>query len=272
MGTIVDPSEAWLELGLSGSITEEEKGVVDQCIAKAEGAVKRFLRYDPVQRRRTEYYPAHDSGLGRVGSIYEVSSTMAYLRQESSGQTSELQLRHLPVRSFPTMEVRIDYDGRSGTRAGAFGVDTVQTEGEDFWANYDQFDGRGNAICLDGLLRAMGLWPLAAGSVRVLYTAGYTNVELRGQDTPDAVGNDVLDASSIWTATLEEVKRRTEQIMVRKKSAVGWSAGPKTSERLGDYGYTIDSSLAKSLYGSSMEMTDDSKALLQPFVHMGWDI
>jgi len=272
MGSIVDPSEAWLELGLSGSITEEERAVVDQCITKAEGAVKRYLRYDPVSRRRTEYYPSYDLSLGRIGSIMEVSSTQTYVRQESSGQTSELQIRHIPIRSDPAMEVRIDYDGRSGTRAGAFAADTIQVEGEDFWANYDQFDGRGDRVCSDGLLRNMGLWPLTAGTVRVIYSAGYTNIELRGQDTPDASGNDVLDASPIWAAVLEETKRRVEQIMVRKKSSRGWTAGPKSSESLGDYSYSINTSLVKASYGNSVEIMDESKMLLQPFVHMGWDV
>lgn len=273
MSEIVDPSEAWLELGLSASITEEERAAVDQCIVKAEGAVKRHLRYDPVSRRRTEYYPGHDLSLGRVASIYEVSSTQAYIRQESSGQTSELQLRHIPIRATPAMEVRVDYDGRSGTRAGAFAAETIQTEGEDFWANYDQFDGRDVRICSDGLLRSQGAWPLTAGTVRVAYTAGYTNIELHGQDEPDVAGNNILDASPIWAAILEETKRRFEQIMVRKKSSAGgWAAGPKTSESLGDYSYTIDSSSAKALYGGTVELTNDSKMLLQPFVHMGWDV
>jgi hypothetical protein len=271
MGDILDPSEAMLELGLSSSVTEEERAVVNQAIVKAEGAVKKYLRYDPLLRRRTEYYPRYDLSLGRGESIMEVSSTQAYQRQLASGETSELQLKHIPVRASPAMELRIDYDGRSGTRAGAFGVETIQVEGEDFWANYDQFDGSGNRVCSDGLLRSMGLWPLSAGTVRVIYTAGYTDVELRGQDEPDAEGNDVLDASPIWTAVLEETKRRVEQVMVRKKSNMGWTAGPKTSESLGDYSYSIDTSLARALYGSSTELTDEMKMLLQPFVHMGWD-
>ena len=269
MGSIVDPSAVWLELGLSASITEEERAVVEQCVVKAEGAVKRHLRYDPVLRRRTEYYPSHDSVLGQAGSVWEVTSTQAYLRQEASGRTSELQLRHIPVRSLPAMEVRIDYDGRSGTRAGAFGDETIWTEGESFWANYDMVDSDGVKICQDGMLRSMGLWPLTAGTVMVSYTAGYTNAELHGEHAEDV--DVVLDASPIWAAVLEETKRRVEQIMVRKKKTTGWMAGPFSSESLGDYSYSIDTSLVKTLYGSSIELADESKMLLMPFVNMGWD-
>lgn len=270
MGNIADPSEVWLELGLSDSITEEERAVVEQCIIKAEGAVKRHLRYDPMLKRRTEYYPRQDSGLGVVGGVWEASDTQAYFRQASEAQSSELQLRFIPIRSIPAMEVRIDYDGRSGTRAGSFGDETIQTEGEGFWANYDMVDSDGVKICQDGMLRSMGLWPLAAGTVRVEYTAGYTNAELHGEHADDI--DVVLDASPIWSAVLEEAKRRVEQIMVRKKKSTGWSAGPMSSESLGDYKYTIDTSLAKTLYGSSMELMDESKMLLESFVNMGWDV
>lgn len=268
MGSILDPSQVWLELGLSGTITEEERAVVEQCIVKAEGVVKWFLRYDPVLRRRTEYYPASDGIFDQAESIWEVSATQTYLRQEISGQSSELQLRHIPVRSSPAMEVRIDYDGRSGTRTGSFAAETVKTEGEDFWVNYDMIDSDGLKICQDGLLRSMGLWPSAAGTVRVEYTAGYTNAELHGEHADDV--DVVLDASPIWAAVLEETKRRVEQIMVRKKKTMGWMAGPFSSESLGDYSYSIDTSLAKTLYGNVSALSDEAMMLLQPFVNMGW--
>jgi len=264
-GTIVTVAALRLELGISASATAEEIAVAEWAILKAEGAVKRFLRYDPVLKRRTEYYPRADLSLGKVDSVWEASETEAYVRMESMGQTSGLQLQHIPVRSSPAMDLRIDYNGRSGTRAGAFAAETARTEGEDFWPNYDLLDSSGNKMCRDGLLRSIGLWPLTAGTVKVEYTAGYTAEELQGAD-------DVIDASPIWEAVLEEAKRRVEQVMVRKKSSVGWTAGPKSSERLGDYSYSIDSSLAKALYGSSAGLTDQSMMLLEPFVNKGWEL
>jgi len=269
---ILDPSEVMAELGLSSSITDEERMVVNQAIVKAEGAAKKFLRYDPVLRRRTEYYPRYDANIAHRVSIMEVSSVDAYERQLQTGRTTELQLSHIPIRTSTAMELRIDYDGRSGAKDGAFGDETIKTEGTDYWANYDLLDRNGDKVCSDGLLRSMGLWPSSAGTVRVVYTAGYTEAELRGEDQPDAEGNDVLDASPIWTAVLEEAKRKVEQVMLRKKGALGWGAGPKTSEQLGDYRYTIDASMAKSLYGNTMELTDESKMLLTPFMHMGLDV
>jgi len=265
MGSIVTTAAVRLELGLSVAITVEEAAVVEVAIVKAESAIKRYLRYDPVLRRRTEYYPRADLALGNVATVWEVNETEAYLRAESTGQTSELQLQHIPLRASLAMELRIDYDGRSGTRAGAFAAETLKTEGEDFWPNYDLVDGDGHKVCSDGLLRSMGLWPLTAGTVRVEYTAGYTDEELRGE-------GGVIDAGPIWEAAMEEAKRRVEQVMVRMKSKVGWAAGPKSSESLGDYSYSIDSSLAKSLYGNAAGLTDQSMQLLESFVNMGWEL
>ena len=268
MGTIVDPSEVWLELGLSASITEEERAVVEQSIMKAEGAIKRYLRYDPVQRRRTEYYPLVERFDGNLPSVWEVTGGVAYARSLATGASSELQLTHLFVRSAPAMEVRIDYNGRAGTVAGSFADETIQVEGTDFWMNYEQLDEDGNRVCLDGILRSGGLWPDSPGSVLVVYTAGLTAEELRGRNA----GGNVIDASPIWAAALEESKRRVEQIMVRKKSVFGWAAGPKSSESLGDYSYSIDSSLAKELYGNKAELTDETMQMLSSFRHMGIDV
>lgn len=264
MGSILESSEAWLELGLGSSIAEEERAVVELCIVKAEGAVKQFLRYDPVLARRTEYYPRHRRASGEAELVWETSGDRAFARELSGGSASELQLQRVPVRAVPAVEVRVDLNRPFGTVSGAFGPDTVWTEGVDYWVNYDAVDGSGANVCRDGLLRSFGAWPLSPGTVRVEYTAGYTSDEFRG-------GGGGLDASPIWAAVLEETKRRVEQVMTRrKKQSIGWVAGLLSSERLGDYSYSADTSLARALYGNTAMLSDEAMALLQPFVNMGW--
>jgi hypothetical protein len=263
MGKIVDASELMLILGLSAAATEEERAVIQGAIVRAEGAVKRFLGYDPVQRSRTEFYPRRNLSLGRGDYIWETTTTQAYIRQVSDASTSELQVQHVPIREVPAIDLRIDYDGRSGTRVGSFAAETLQVEGQDYWPNYEQLDGDGNGVCLDGIVRSVGLWPLVAGTVRIVYTAGYSNDELHGQD-------DVLDAGPIAEAVINEAKRRVEGAFVRMKKTVGWVAGPFSSESLGDYSYSIDSSLASKLYGDSKDLTDQSRMALESFVNYGW--
>ena len=264
--SMVDISELLLQLGLSSSVTDEERAVSLAALTSAEGAVKRFLRYDPELKLRTEYYPRQDRNIGNAQGIWEVSATEAYVRQESGAVTSELQVQHIPVRSTPAIDLRIDYDGKSGARAGSFAAATQKTEGTDFWPNYDIEDSDGNSVCRDGVLRSVGLWPSSAGCVKVVYTAGYTPEELYGQD-------DIIDASPIVEAIVDEARRRVEKMFIRKKSALsGFVAGPKSSESLGSYSYSVDSSLASKLYGDTKDLTDATMQRLQDYINYGWDI
>lgn len=261
MGNIVDVSELLLELGLSDSVTDEERAIADVAITKAEGAVIRHLQYDPVKRERTEYYPRMDF-LSRGGAgIWETGEGIAFFRRQAEAVTDELQVQHLPIRSITSLFV--DFDGRFGARAGAFSSGTELNEGDDFWPVYDGNDDEGDRFCRDGIIRSQGTWPSIAGSVKIIYEAGYSLEELHGQKT-------ILNASPIAEAILSEAARKAQQIFVRKKQGrVGFVPGVLTSEKLGDYSYTIDASLAKSLFGSMWTLTPETIQALNDFVNMG---
>ena len=243
MARVADISEVLLRLGLSASVTDEERSAVDSALTEAEGAVRRFLGHDPVHAERTEYHPQQNFALNRPPSVWEVDGGQAVLRQLVESSTSELPLRHIPVRSIA--DLRIDHDGRSGARAGAFGVETLKTEGVDYWPNYDMLDSSGNKVCRDGILRSSGGWPTAPGTISVKYTAGYTQEELHGQD-------EVLDASPILQAVVEEACCRVRRALAvhAKKTGAGF-AGPFKSEKLGDYAYTADDHGTGELLGLS---------------------
>ena len=243
MASIIDISAVILELGLSSSITEEERAILNAAITKSEGAVKRFLGYDPVLMERVEFFPQRDFDYQSRAAIWEAEGGQAVLRRMASAATSELYIRHIPVRSIT--ELCIDYDGRSGARIGSFGAETVKTEGTDFWPNYDILDSDGNKVCRDGIIRAGGSWPTTPGTVRVKYIGGYTQKELHGQD-------DILDASPIGEAVIEESCRRARRsLLVYKKKTGGGFAGPFTSENLGDYSYSADGGGVAELLGTS---------------------
>jgi len=262
MGRIVDVSEMFLELGLSDSITEEERAIVTVALMRAEAAVKKFLHYDPLFQSHTEFYPVRSSATGGR-EVWDRSGNNAVVESISEEGSSDLQLRHLPVRSAPAIEIRKDSAARAGTVAGSFGVDTVQTEGESFYPNYTVVDSSDNSVCMDGIIRSVGTWPNTPGSIRVVYSAGYTRDELHGQD-------DVLDANTIVEAIVIEARRRVVKAFVRRKSAkLGWMAGVITSEGLGDYNYSVDAGLAVKLFGDTKDLMDESKQLLSEFINMG---
>jgi hypothetical protein len=263
MGKIVDISEVLLQLGLSASVTEEERALASMAITRAESAVIRHLKYNPAQAERTEFYPQQNMSISGRG-VWEANDANAYFRHYSSATTNALQVQHLPIRESPAIDLRIDYDGRHGTQTGAFGADTQKTEGQDFWPNYDGQDSDGNSLCKSGLIRSIGLWPTESGSVRITYTGGYSQVELHGQDS-------VIDAAPILDAVIEEAVRRFKKAFIDRKHAMaGVTAGPFTSESLGDYRYTVDSATANRLFGSAVDITTSSKEKLADFVNYGW--
>lgn len=262
MGKIIGDEAVLLELGLSSSPTDEERAIVQQAVVKAEGAVMKFLGYDPSQQSRTEFYPQMNFDLVGGQSVWEANDTEAYERRVSSSSTDELQLKHVPIRSSPAIDLRIEYDGRFGTKAGAFAASCLKVEGVDFWAQYDSLDSAGNKICNDGILRSIGLWPSEPGAVKIVYTAGYSNAELEGQDS-------IVDASPIMDAIVEEALRRAKKVLTmwRKNSRSGHIAGTVTSETLGEYSYSISGSVMDKLL-SSGSLSLESREKLQPFCLM----
>lgn len=263
MPSIVDISEVLLELGLSGTCTEEERAITQAALVSATGAIKRHLRYDPTYQEHTEYYPQLAMFRGEAEQIWEVNETSAYLRTLSQFTSNELQLQHLPLRSVTSL--KIDYDGRSGARAGSFGAETAKTEGSDFWPNYDGVDSNGVKVCRDGILRSQGVWPEQPGCVKIVYYAGYTDQELRGQD-------DKIDASPIWEATKDEAVRRVLKIKSRMKQRLAGFSGPLTSENLGDYSYSVDSATWGKLVGGDRDLLSETIQKLVNFTRMDMGI
>ena len=264
MGNIVDISEVVLDVGLSSSITEEERAFCNAAIVRAEGAVKRHLRYDPVRRSRVEFYPMLDKSKPSQATVWEVNDVVAYQRQYSSGATNELMVRHLPIRSITNLW--IDYDGRFGQQTGAFGAETLQTLGTDYWVSYEQQDDDGAGVCSDGIIRSQGLWPVTAGAVKIEYVAGFSQAELHGQ-------KNLVDATPILEAVIDEAVRRILKLQSRKKrTRSGWSGGPITSESLGDYSYSVDSATMAKLVGSSNDLMHESIEKLEPYVNWGYEL
>jgi len=263
MGRIIDESLVMLELGLSSSPTDEERAIVQQALLKAEGAVMRYLQYDPILKSHTEYFPQADFNPNQGPAIWEVTDTTAYVRRRTTASSNELQLAHLPVRASTAIEVYVDYDGRFGTKAGAFAAATQQTEGEDFWPRYDLEDSNGDGVCTDGILLAIGRWPAEPGSVKVVYVAGYTEAELNGQDA-------VIDASAIMDAVLGEALRRAKKVFTlwKKNSRTGHNAGTITSESLGEYSYSLSTAAMDKLL-SVGGISSEAKEKLETFTHFG---
>lgn len=282
MGSIVlTEGPIFDQLGIvEADATALEQQTVTSALLWAERAVIRYLRYDPVRRTRTEYYPQMDLRMnGNTNAIWEASNEQAYLR--SAGRTDELQLKHLPLRSITSLHV--DYDGRFSKRSGSFSEDTLKTEGDYYWGRYDQQDDAGVLICRDGILLSYGGWPATPGSIQIVYVAGYSQDEFTGNTV-------YVDAVPIYEAVVFEAARKAKQLLLLSKSGgssgsgggsgTGWSAGAVSSERLGDYSYTLSSTSGGNssgggggnggLYDGVVDIAAESMERLADYVNIGY--
>jgi len=271
MGSIVDISEVLLEAGLAASATETERAIFAQVISRVEGLVIQHLRYDPVQRTRTEFYPLQELNLSGSDGVWQVNASAAYFERANQVAGNELQVRHVPIRQRDSsgdgaIDLRLDYGARSGTNVGSFSESTQKTEGVDFWPNYDQQDSSGYGVCRDGILRSHGRWPVEPGSVKITYLAGYTSAELHGQDS-------AVNARPILDAVLTESIRQVGKVYSRmKKARGGFGVGPLSGEDLGDYAYTTNGDLMSSIFGTGESLLSETRQSLSEFVNYGWAI
>lgn len=261
---IITDQEVVKELGLCPP-TAQELEAVKTAVIKAQGAVRRFLRYDPELQTRVEYYPQRDYR-GRqapVEDLWDISGGRVVLA--SAGAGTELLIQHLPIRLV--WSLWWDENGRSGAAAEAFAEETLRVLGEDFWPNWDAEDSEGARICRDGILRSQSAWPAAPGSIKIRYRAGYTYREFHGQDA-------LVDATPIWETCIDEAARRAKRtIMQQKRDGIGFVAGNLSSERLGDYSYTLGADRSsQQTYGNEYDLLDTSRERLLPFVNWGWPL
>jgi hypothetical protein len=261
---IVTPTIIFGEMGVT-SPTTNETTVMTASVKRAISSVIQVLRYDPVLRVRTEYYPRMDFAAG-TGGVWEVDENQAYFRSLSEAASDELQVQHIPIRESgiagaDAIDLRIDYDGRFGTRSGSFAVATLKVEGTDFFPTYGLIDSATRKVCNDGIIRSEGTWPLQAGAVRLIYAAGYTPTELTGDDA-------VIDASAIYEAVIDESVRRFQRGMTRIKGTAGFKT-PLLSENMGDYSYSQDSKVFGQVMSYGAAVMAETALKLEPFVNMG---
>ena len=265
---IVTEAELRVVLGLTASISAQERAWLALAHREAESKVKKFIGYDPEQRTATEYYPRRLASEISTASRWDVNEahTAARLQRLSGTSNRTLQLQRLPVRKIVTLHE--DSNGRFNKGTSPFPASSLLTEGEDYWGEWDE-----NNLCLSGLLINTGAWAATPGSIKVNYVAGYSPNELAG--TADSAStspytNVGVDAGDISAAVKSEALRRFKTYAVQGKHATaGWVAGTITSEKLGDYSYTLGgaSSLLTSLASG---LTSESEAGLESYVNWGF--
>jgi hypothetical protein len=266
---ILTAAEARVSLGLFSSISDLDRALLETLMPKVDAAIIEHLQYDPQYFADTdgEYYPRNWQREAASEGLWEVTATRAVYA--GRGRNDTIQAQRIPIRSIE--EVRIDFTGGFGQRPNTFGDDKIRLAGIDYW--HDLLSPYFNAT---GHIFAFAGWPVQPGSVLIKYTAGYTKRELSGQairtenDPETSRAGSGFNASGIKEAAeLTLVKAFRQRKLLGKQATGGFTAGPITSERLGDYSYSVSEAIARDLASMKVSLPAEAKEKLEPFRHYG---
>lgn len=262
---ILTLGEARMALNLA-TITSLDESLLDWLLPKIDAALINDptwgLGYDPQYAENIiEYYPRNlDPYVGAPSEgVWDTNQAGTKAQFRAYGASESLQLARLPIRSLD--EVRVDFQGGFGQISDTFGNDKVWTAGDDYYLETTGSAGISYTGCV--IARRTG-WPVEPGSVKVTYKAGYTADELSGRASTG------INASDIQMAAMITLIKAFKTILSNRKAGVaGVTAGPKTSERLGDYSYSTDASLAALIAGFQISVPPEAGQKLQRYRHYG---
>lgn len=270
---IISEAELRAALGLQPTITDQQNMHVTLAMQLAHAAIRQHIRYDPEQKvGPAEFYPRIESNRDfGAGDVWDVDRAMTKaIYEDRSGDRKYLQLQRLPVRTVSS--VYVDIAARFGQAAEDFADSTLIVQGVDYAIEYDQ-----NRLCLTGHLVSLTAWPSTPGTVKVTYRAGYSPLEFMGPqdaDSTDADGNITtqgVDASPLKAATLLTAMAQYHTLLGWSQNSLGIiAAGPKSSETLGSYSYSLaGAEAAAKAAGMQVMLTPQAAALAESFVNYG---
>lgn len=227
---ILTRAEILNTLGLAGSATEAQLGLVEMMRPWVEGPIRDYLGYNPGQERVVEILPPISTAL----FVDEFADDWDERPVPDVG-VQVLRLTNVPVRSV--YEVR-ENPNANGVSANFTDQNVLPTSSYS-WTPTGQ------------LIRNYGWWGPAGGSVLVDYLGGYTPAELN----QTAVSAIKLAAAKFW-------QRQWHAFVVDQQKAKTGAAGPLIRERLPDW----EAQYANDKSRVQLALPDDVRQFLDPHV------
>lgn len=250
--SIVAVADVLTYLGKNATATDAERGLVQMLIPLAEGALRKFLGYNPEQAERTEFYPDSDQYAVEDDSYDVINNRIVGGGMESDSRIITLQ--HLPVRSIYAVDE--DMAAYAGQGANDFAAPTRRVLGTDYYLDVGQ-----SGLSESGfLVRIGGCWPSRRRTVRVIYTAGYTAAELDGSDS-------TVDAQALKFAAILAVAAAFQEHRTWQAEATAGGVGPLQSESINTSGHSVTYAVNTSQLSTGMivRLPPKAQALAQPF-------
>ena len=234
--------------------TNDADTLVPMVRREAERLCKHYMGWDPVRVELTEYYPAAERG---GDQFYQVGTWG--LHDEIGGRSNVINLQRAYV-----LASGLAVSEYAGAFMGQY-ADAAFTEltlGSQYYLDLDN-----DYLSLSGQLVRLGAtWPKLRGSVKVVYTAGFSATEVSGAMGEDT---DYTDASDIRLAVLltaMEVYNEAKAQRVRRSSS--GASGPLKSETVPDYSYTRDAATGAYLQGMPTSLPEEVTQILDSYRSM----
>lgn len=250
MTQIIDRSELLIALGLGSTATDADVALAELVIPSAEASIRSFVGYTITQATYTHYLPSRNLDYGIVRT-YEVINNR--LTVNGTSDADILFLPERPVRSITS--INEDSSAHFGQGGSDFSGANL-TGGTDYELQYTT-----SGVCWNGIVRRInGTWPYRAGTVKVVYVAGFTAAEI---DAGAVIGPGQTSIRAFRDAALLAAVIKFKQ----HKNYYDGVNGPVTSERLGRWGASYSQNSVATM-SMTTQLPDEVKDILQPFVRM----
>ena len=267
--TICIPAEVMAVLGLAGTASQADRGLIEMLMNMVDSSIKTFLGWSVIYQQYTHLLPDVDlynvAAYGNAWPYGEPFDVMnGRIAMSYGGIPDIIQVPEIPLRSITSMKV--DYAAAGGQASSNFSAATQLTLGTDYYVQYDAPDiGQvvpyQSGVCWAGHIRRWlgGIWPARAQTCLVQYYAGVTPDELDG-----VVSFPSRRITSIKQAAMLATMLAYKEIKAWGGGSSGTS-GPVIAERLADYSVTYSEAAINAAVGMMGELPFKVQNLLRPF-------
>ena len=270
--TICSPGEVLAALGKAGTATSDDRGLVEMLLPLTDGAIKRFLGWNVIQKTWTHLLPDIDMyDIAQFQSAWDMGEPFDARNGQISyfypGTPQILQTPEIPLRSVTSLYV--DFASAGGQNSANFSSATLLTLGTDYYIQYDAPDpGQTvpytSGICWAGHIRRWlgGVWPGRSQTALCTYVAGFTPDEIDGVTALPVkpIGDLKYAAILAAVAGFREFKAWADRS--------GQEPGPIISERLADYSATYSEKAILQATGLMSRLPFKCEELLRPYRRM----
>lgn len=244
---IVDRSEVETYLGLTSTITDADRGLLQMIHPMVENLIRRHVGHGLTQATYVEYYPREPLPVVEGPEVWDLEGGKAVLYKESVAAGNKIILAN-PLVSAIT-EVREDITARFDQGASEFGAATVLTAGTQYYLVIDA-----DSLSQGGeLYRRNQSWPASPGTVKATYVAGLTAAQL---DTT---------YSDIKFAVIEEIGLKFKSAKTRA-GAGGEGLGVIQQKKVGPVFTSYETTSLAQVF--SQGLSDPIQDKLVPYVRM----